>query len=117
MAALARYHWPGNIRELQNVIERAVILSRDPLLTVPLVDLTYDLDIKQSPGNHECLQDFLHETERTQILRALEQANGVIGGPNGAAARLRVKRTTLQSRIHKLGIRLLKCAETATQCA
>jgi formate hydrogenlyase transcriptional activator len=97
MAALARYHWPGNIRELQNVIERAVILSRDPLLTVPLVDLTYDLDIKQSPGNHECLQDFLHETERTQILRALEQANGVIGGPNGAAARLRVKRTTLQS--------------------
>jgi len=117
MAALARYDWPGNIRELQNVIERAVILSKGPVLTVPLVDLICDIDINDNPGNHECLQDFLHETERTQILRALEQANGVIGGPNGAAARLRVKRTTLQSRMHKLGIRLLKCAETATQCA
>ena len=117
MAALARYDWPGNIRELQNVIERAVILSKGPVLTVPPLDLTYDIDIKHSPGNHECLQDLLHETERTQILHALEQANGVIGGPNGAAARLRVKRTTLQSRMQKLGIRLWKCAETGTQCA
>jgi formate hydrogenlyase transcriptional activator len=117
MAALARYDWPGNIRELQNVIERAVILSKGPMLSVPLVDLTCDIDIKDSPGNYKCLQDLLHETERTQILRALEQANGAIGGPNGAAARLRVKRTTLQSRMNKLSIRLLKCAETRTQCA
>ena len=117
MAALARYDWPGNIRELQNVIERAVILSKGPVLTVPPLDLTSDIDMNDNPGNHECLQELLRETERTQILRALEQANGVIAGPKGAAARLRVKRTTLQSRMHKLGIRLLKCAETGTKCA
>ena len=111
MEALIRYHWPGNIRELQNVIERAVIISKGPVLNVSLAELKSDISSKTSPANtkvssahHESLQEALDETERTQILRALEEANGVVSGPNGAAARLGIKRTTLHLRMQKLGI-------------
>jgi DNA-binding NtrC family response regulator len=111
MKALVRYHWPGNIRELQNVIERAVIISKGSVLHVPLAELKPDVSpkaklaiMKASSVQHESLQEALDETERAQILRALEQANGLVGGPNGAAARLGIKRTTLHVRMQKLGI-------------
>ena len=100
MAALSRYHWPGNIRELENFIERAVILTRGSSLTVPLAEL------KSRRGESgDALQlSTLEEAEREHIRRALQQANGLVGGPGGAAARLGMKRTTLQSRMTKLGI-------------
>ena len=117
MQALIRYHWPGNIRELQNVIERAVIISRGPVLHVALAELTPDVTSTSAPvvtsaksASHESLQEMLDETERNQILRALEDANGVVAGPNGAAARLGVKRSTLQLRMQRLGIRLSRTA-------
>jgi formate hydrogenlyase transcriptional activator len=117
MQALVRYHWPGNIRELQNVIERAVIISRGPVLNVALVELSPDVASTSTPlvaaaksASHESLQEVMEETERNQILRALEEANGVVAGPNGAAARLGVKRSTLQLRMQKLGIRLSRTA-------
>jgi formate hydrogenlyase transcriptional activator len=117
MQTLVRYHWPGNIRELQNVIERAVIISRGPVLNVALAGLTLDVASTSAPvvttaksASHESLQVMLEETERNQILRALEEANGVVAGPNGAAARLGVKRSTLQLRMQKLGIRLSRNA-------
>jgi formate hydrogenlyase transcriptional activator len=117
MQALIRYSWPGNIRELQNVIERAVILSRGPVLNVVLAELMSDVNSTSAPvvstaksAAHESLQDLLEHTERTQILRALEEANGVVAGSNGAAARLGVKRSTLQLRMQKLGIRLSRTA-------
>jgi formate hydrogenlyase transcriptional activator len=116
MQALVRYHWPGNIRELQNVIERAVIISRGPVLNVTLTELVPDVTSILTPvttaksASQESLREMLEETERNQILRALEEANGVVAGPNGAAARLRVKRTTLQLRMQKLGIRISRTA-------
>src|ERR1700691_2380490 len=117
MQALIGYSWPGNIRELQNVIERAVIISRGPVLNVALAELTPDVSSPPVPivtsansASHESLQDMLDETERNQILRALEEANGVVAGPNGAAARLGVKRTTLQIKMQKLGIRISRTA-------
>jgi formate hydrogenlyase transcriptional activator len=117
MQALVRYHWPGNIRELQNVIERAVIISRGPVLNVILTELAPDMASTSTPvvptaksAAHESLQSMLQETERNQILRALEEANGVVAGPNGAAARLGVKRTTLQIKMQKLGIRISRTA-------
>jgi len=117
MQALVRYHWPGNIRELQNVIERAVIISQGPVLLVALAELTSDVSSISAPvvttaksAPRESLQEILEETERNQILRALEEANGVVAGPNGAAARLGVKRTTLQIKMQKLGIRISRTA-------
>jgi formate hydrogenlyase transcriptional activator len=117
MQALTRYHWPGNIRELQNVIERAVIISQGPVLHVALSELTPDASTSSAPvvtiaksASHESLQEMLADTERNQILRALEEANGVVAGLNGAAARLGVKRSTLQLRMQKLGIRLSRTA-------
>ena len=107
MEALIRYHWPGNIRELQNVVERSVIISKGATLMVALDELKPDQGLKTNQSC-EALQQILSETERTQILRALEKSNWVIAGPNGAAARLGIKRTTLQSRMEKLGIRLLR---------
>jgi formate hydrogenlyase transcriptional activator len=113
MEAFVRYHWPGNIRELQNVIERAVIISKGPVLNVPLAELKPDASTKASPTvkegrpvNHESLQDRLDDTERAEILRALKAANGIVAGPTGAAARLGIKRSTLQLRMQKYGIRV-----------
>jgi formate hydrogenlyase transcriptional activator len=105
MEALTSYPWPGNIRELQNVIERAVIVTKGPVLAVEFDKLTPD-DGPKKNRYFQNLRQNLTTSERTQILRALEQANWVIAGPNGAAARLGIKRTTLHSRMKKLGISL-----------
>src|SRR5580700_7628686 len=110
MSALCNYRWPGNIRELQNVLERAVILSSGPVLRVALSDLSTNggLISKQShpdtPENQGNLRRLLEETERQRILEALDETRWVIAGPRGAAVQLGVKRSTLQARILKLGI-------------
>jgi formate hydrogenlyase transcriptional activator len=101
MQALARYHWPGNIRELQNVIERAVILSVGPVLRVPLSELSRS-GAKGKAGASG--QDTLQEAERKHILKVLEDTRWVLAGPQGAANRLGMKRSTLQYRMTKLGI-------------
>ena len=98
IAALEGYHWPGNVRELENLIERAVILSPSPVLHIPLAEL------KSNPDGHTPGLVTLAEAERKHILRALEESKWVLGGPKGAAALLGMKRTTLQSRMQKLGI-------------
>jgi formate hydrogenlyase transcriptional activator len=99
MQGLMRYPWPGNIRELQNIIERAVIVSPGPVLQVPLSDLN-PRAMPVRPTNH----DTLEEAERKHILAVLEETKWVLGGPNGAAVRLGMKRSTLQFRMRKLGI-------------
>jgi len=102
MGALQHSFWPGNIRELQNVVERAVILSSGPELKVPLADL--QPTSPRSAAGSSAATGQLRNAERELILRALRKARGVIGGPEGAAADLGVKRTTLQSKMRKLGI-------------
>jgi transcriptional regulator with GAF, ATPase, and Fis domain len=98
MSALCSYQWPGNIRELQNLIERAVILSDDGVLPNPLpTEAMGDVIISPSATT-------LRDSERTLILHALEEAGWVIGGPKGAAAKLGVKRTTLIYKMQGLGI-------------
>jgi transcriptional regulator with GAF, ATPase, and Fis domain len=96
MSALSSYHWPGNIRELQNLIERAVILSNHGVLPNPL-PTTVSEDAIPAATN-------LRDSERALILHTLEVAGWVIGGPKGAAARLGLKRTTLICKMQKLGI-------------
>ena len=100
MASLSSYHWPGNIRELENLIERSVILSRGPDLSVPLGELKSQIPVDSDGDGMATLE----AAERQHILRALEETDWVIGGPAGAASRLGMKRTTLQSKMHKLGI-------------
>ena len=102
MKALCAWKWPGNIRELENFLERTVILSRGPVLHVPLAELrsVNEEDEDDEVGANPTLQ----AAERDHILRALREAKGMIGGPAGAAARLGLKRTTLNSKIKKLGI-------------
>src|SRR3984893_7174694 len=110
MDALSRYHWPGNIRELQNVIERAVIISTGPALSIDVSDLKFPkarppVETSASPKlTNGALQNVLEEMERPQLVKALKQSNWVVAGPNGAAAHLGMKRSTLQLRMHKLGI-------------
>jgi transcriptional regulator with GAF, ATPase, and Fis domain len=98
MDALSRSPWPGNVRELENFIERAVILSRGPVLCPPLAELTSAAEPKPTTS------DTLETQERQHIIRVLRETKGVIGGPQGAAARLGLKRTTLNFRMRKLGI-------------
>jgi formate hydrogenlyase transcriptional activator len=98
MEALSRYPWPGNIRELENFIERAVILTAGAVLHLPLGEL------KAAAGNGASLHLTLDDAEREHITRTLRETNWVLGGPRGAATRLGMKRTTLQSRMQKLGI-------------
>jgi len=98
---LARYPWPGNIRELQNFIERAVILSPQSTLRAP----TFELEPSQPYKESNAPMNGLAEVERDHILRALEASNWVIGGQSGAAARLGMKRTSLAYRMKKLRIR------------
>jgi len=100
MEALSRYSWPGNIRELQNLIERAVILSPGPVLRVPLTELNSRTTPGQVNGNHRTLE----EAERAHILATLKETRWVLSGPNGAAIRLGMNRSTLQFRMKKLSI-------------
>jgi formate hydrogenlyase transcriptional activator len=100
MNALTRYPWPGNIRELQNLIERAVILSSGPVLRIPL----QDLPTRAIPGSDKGRPQTLQEAERAHILATLKETKGVIAGPHGAAARLGMNRSTVQFRMKKLGI-------------
>src|SRR3979490_1817515 len=111
MDALCRYHWPGNIRELQNVIERAVIISTGPVLSVDVADLKFPeagsvVEKTTSPKSpiNGALHDVLEQSESEQILKALEQCNWVVAGQGGAGAHLLLSRATLQQRIPKLGI-------------
>jgi len=98
MSALISHQWPGNIRELQNFIERSVILSVGPVLSPPLAQL------KDSSAAASMGAVTLEEAERDHILKTLEHTKWVVAGPNGAAARLGVKRSTLYFRMQKLGI-------------
>jgi formate hydrogenlyase transcriptional activator len=97
MAALVRYSWPGNIRELQNLIERAVILSSDDVLQVPVSDL-------DDASKRSASQQTLEEAERAHILSTLKKTRWIVSGARGAAHRLGLKRSTLQCRMKKLGI-------------
>ena len=97
MKKLTRWHWPGNIRELENLVERAVILTRGPALEVPVSDL----------GNgsaEKAVASMPDSAQREQFLRILKETRGRVGGADGAAARMGLKRTTLISRMKKLGI-------------
>jgi formate hydrogenlyase transcriptional activator len=112
METLVHYHWPGNIRELQNVIERGVIVSRGSVLKVPVADLRPNAVRPESSRatGATTLRGTLDEAERSQIVAALEQSRWVIAGPNGAAARLGMKRSTLQFRMRKHGIQIARSA-------
>jgi formate hydrogenlyase transcriptional activator len=130
MTTLVRYHWPGNIRELQNIIERAVILSSGPVLKVSTDGLHFRTSVAgegsilrefilreagaDGPpvGNHVDgnLRAALDDAERQEIVAALEKTNWKVAGPNGAAALLGMHRSTLQSRMQKLGIRVSRTA-------
>jgi formate hydrogenlyase transcriptional activator len=100
MTVLTQYQWPGNIRELQNFIERAVILSPGGTLQAPLSDLRWSSDRDSAPVSAITLRD----ADRDHILKALKETNWRIGGPGGAAARLGLKRTTLLGKMRKLGL-------------
>ena len=101
MQALVRWQWPGNIRELENFLERAVILTRGSVLYVPLVELKIQDELK----NVVRADSTLEIAEREYILHVLREAKGQIGGDSGAAAGLGLKRTTLNSKLKKLGIK------------
>jgi len=97
MEELVRWEWPGNIRELENFVERSVILTPGSVLQAPLGEL--------HAATEEVHGVTLRDKDRERILRALRECHGQIGGPNGAAARLGLKRTTLQSKLSQLGIK------------
>ena len=94
---LQNWNWPGNIRELENMIERMVILSKSRVLAAPPVELDAPQEISQ---------DNLTEMEREHVIRVLRETHGVLAGTDGAATRLGIKRTTLQSMLKRLGIEL-----------
>jgi formate hydrogenlyase transcriptional activator len=98
MDTLNRYGWPGNIRELQNVIERSVVLTRGRALELAIPE------IGALPASNKSKSDLAAAADREKILQALKEAKGIVGGPQGAAMRLGLKRTTLQARMKKLGI-------------
>lgn len=98
LKALGSYDWPGNVRELEHMIERAVIVSRGPVLVID------ELDPLPQNGAGKDTPLTLADAERTHIIQALTQTNGVLAGKHGAAARLGMKRSTLQHRMKKLGI-------------
>ena len=97
MQALVNYSWPGNVRELRNLVERSVILTNGKRLRIPH-DALYSLNLEGAGVLS------MAEAEKRHILEALSAARGVVAGPKGAAALLGLKRTTLQSRMEKLGI-------------
>jgi len=96
MSALVNWHWPGNVRELENFIERSVILTDGTALRAPLGDLQAEIS--------SSAEDSLEGTDRELIIRVLSETDGMISGPTGAARRLGLKRTTLQSKMQRLGI-------------
>jgi formate hydrogenlyase transcriptional activator len=100
MQALTRWHWPGNVRELENFLERSVILTSGPALKVPLAELK----VEEKYAEDDTKLTTLDEAERQAILTALRESHGIIAGPEGAASRLGMKRTTLNSKMRKLGI-------------
>jgi formate hydrogenlyase transcriptional activator len=100
MEALRRYPWPGNIRELENVIERAVTLSSASVLRIS----AHDLSTRIVPGRNDDRPRTLEEVERNHILTTLKQTRWILSGPSGAAARLGLNRSTLYFRMKKLGI-------------
>src|ERR1022692_3122255 len=104
LEALTRYDWPGNIRELQNLVERAVILTLGTSLHVEVPEL-----IAKAPSLYCRHSEASQASERDRILKALAEANGQVGGPDGAAARLGLKRTTLQNRMRKYMIARQYC--------
>jgi DNA-binding NtrC family response regulator len=106
MDALVHWKWPGNIRELENMLERAVILTRGPVLYVPLAELESPLGEDEEEGFEQETGEpaTLHAAEREHILKVLRECKGLIGGADGAAARLGLKRTTLNSKMKKLRI-------------
>jgi transcriptional regulator with GAF, ATPase, and Fis domain len=97
MRAFTEWSWPGNVRELENFIERCVILTEGTVLRAPLAELRAIEPQAESEGT-------LIEMERRHIIRTLKETHGVIAGERGAAARLGLKRTTLQSRMQRLNI-------------
>jgi len=99
MASLVRHPWPGNVRELQHAVHRAVILSRGASLELA----PFDTGVRIA-RNSALQAETFEGAVRNHILEALRETNGVVGGPRGAAARLGLKRTTLQSKIERLGI-------------
>jgi formate hydrogenlyase transcriptional activator len=107
MTALSNWDWPGNVRELENFIERSVILTEGTALRVPLAELH-----KESPARAEIS---LEDAERESIIRALREAGGLISGPTGAASRLRVKRTTLRSKMDRLRIKRKDYSDPASE--
>jgi transcriptional regulator with GAF, ATPase, and Fis domain len=111
MDALCNYPWPGNIRELQNVIERAVILSRGPALVVSLAEMKGHTttrpaheDVPAKSTRRRPVRSITSDVDRDEIVRSLKEADGRVGGPDGAASRLGLKRTTFITRMKKLGI-------------
>ncbi len=97
--ALTEWSWPGNVRELENLMERSVILSEGSALHVPLAELKRETEIPPSPPDHS-----LDNAEREHIIRVLRESGGALSGPDGAAHRLGLKRTTLQSKMQRLKI-------------
>jgi len=100
MEALKRHPWPGNIRELENVIERAVVLSSGPVLRIS----NHDLSTRIVPRRYSDRSQTLEEVERKHILTTLKETQWILSGPSGAAARLGLNRSTLYFRMKKLGI-------------
>jgi formate hydrogenlyase transcriptional activator len=98
MKALVEWHWPGNVRELENLIERSMLLSEGKVLCVPLWELKNPVSVESEPNQT------LDGTERQHIIRILRETEGVLSGPRGAAQRLGLKRTTLQSKMQRLKI-------------
>ena len=99
MGALVQWDWPGNVRELENLMERSVILSEGKVLRVPLMELQASFDAEDTQHDHT-----LDNAERRHIIRVLRETRGVLSGPKGAARRLGLKRTTLQSKMQRLNI-------------
>ena len=114
MISLTEYHWPGNIRELENFVERAVILSRGADLETPLTELNQTQKFPAVDSVDDVTT--LEQMEREHILRALGETNWVVGGRAGAAAKLGIKRTTLQGRIKKLGLTHLNQSQYFGTC-
>lgn len=111
MTALCSYEWPGNVRELQNVIERAVILSPGPALVVSVAELEENNLLETAKQNAAVtttrkrpVRSILADVNRDEIINALREAQGQIGGRDGAASRMGLKRTTFITRMKKLGI-------------